>query len=387
VGPYRAPLLGKLQTFSYVTPIYHYGVLIGVLGMDTLFYNITVPVRAVRVYDSGFAFLLDSDGHIVYHPVIAMGKTLNEVSRGLSPEMFQGLDNGSELIRYDVDGELRQLSFTTMSNGLKLAVSAPVKEIFSSWRQMTRFILVAAVAILILFTIATLFVVEAVTKPLLQLASASKKLAAGDFDVKLVYTGDDEVGILTQTFRQMRDRLKLYIGDLNSRAYSDALTGIRNKGAFDIYSERLNNKIHLHDTNDRPEFAIVMFDCNWLKNINDAYGHERGDVYLKTASKSICRIFAHSPVFRLGGDEFAVLLQGDDYMNRESLLQRFDSMADEVNAEVSNPWEKISMARGIAVFLPDTDVEVGQVLRRADEQMYENKREMKVSAVPPVPAY
>ncbi len=387
VGPYRAPLLGKLQTFSYVTPIYHYGVLIGVLGMDTLFYNITVPVRAVRVYDSGFAFLLDSDGHIVYHPVIAMGKTLNEVSRGLSPEMFQGLDNGSELIRYDVDGELRQLSFTTMSNGLKLAVSAPVKEIFSSWRQMTRFILMAAVAILILFTIATLFVVEAVTKPLLQLASASKKLAAGDFDVKLDYTGDDEVGILTQTFRQMRDRLKLYIGDLNSRAYSDALTGIRNKGAFDIYSERLNNKIHLHDTNDRPEFAIVMFDCNWLKNINDAYGHERGDVYLKTASKSICRIFAHSPVFRLGGDEFAVLLQGDDYMNRESLLQRFDSTADEVNAEVSNPWEKISMARGIAVFLPDTDVEVGQVLRRADEQMYENKREMKVSAVPPVPAY
>jgi len=130
-----------------------------------------------------------------------------------------------------------------------------------------------------------------------------------------------------------------------------------------------------------------MFDCNWLKNINDAYGHERGDVYLKTASKYICRIFAHSPVFRLGGDEFAVLLQGDDYMNRESLLQRFDSTADEVNAEVSNPWEKISMARGIAVFLPDTDVEVGQVLRRADEQMYENKREMKVSAVPPVPAY
>ena len=74
-------------------------------------------------------------------------------------------------------------------------------------------------------------------------------------------------------------------------------------------------------------------------------------------------------------------------MNRESLLQRFDSTADEVNAVVSNPWEKISMARGIAVFLPDTDVEVGQVLRRADEQMYENKREMKVSAVPPVPAY
>ena len=386
VGPYKAHLLGRLPTVSYVMPIYNYGVLIGVLGMDTLFYSITSPIQSMRVYDSGFTFLLNDKGQIIYHPTVSAGKTLEEISSGLSPAIFQAPNNGDNLIRYNVDGEQRQLSFTTLSNGMKLAVTAPTSEIFASLWQSTRFILLAAIAILAAFIIATLFITEALTKPLLQLADASRKLAAGNFDAELDYEGDDEVGIVTKSFRQMRDRLKLYISDLNSRAYSDALTGIKNKGAFDIYTGRLNNSIHLSANNDCPEFAVVMFDCNWLKQINDAYGHERGDIYLRTACRAICQTFIHSPVFRLGGDEFAALLQGTDYKHREELLQDFDKKAEESAATDSNPWEKVDVARGIAVFQPGTDTGVEQVLRRADEQMYKNKKQLKLAETPPLPA-
>ena len=387
VGPYKAHLLGRLPTVSYVMPIYNYGVLIGVLGMDTLFYSITSPIQSMRVYDTGFAFLLNDKGRIIFHPTISAGKTLEEVSSDLSPAMFQTQGNEDNLIRYNVDGEQRQLSFTTLSNGMKLVVTAPVKEIFASWRKTTRFILLAAVLILAVFILATLFIAGALTKPLLQLANASQKLAAGNFDAELDYEGDDEVGIVTRSFRQMRDHLKLYISDLNSRAYSDALTGIKNKGAFDIYIGRLNNSIHLSSENGGPEFAVVMFDCNWLKQINDAYGHERGDVYLRTASRAICQTFTHSPVFRLGGDEFAALLQGSDYKHREELLQAFDKKAEEVDAAASNPWEKVDVAKGIAVFQPGADSGVEQVLRRADEQMYKDKKKLKLSETPPQPAY
>ena len=387
VGPYKAHLLGRLPTVSYVMPIYNYGVLIGVLGMDTLFYSITSPIQSMRVYDTGFAFLLNDKGSIIFHPTISAGKTLEEVSSDLSPAMFQTPDNGDNLIRYNVDGEQRQLSFTTLSNGMKLVVTAPVKEIFASWRQTTRFILLAAVLILAVFIVATLFIAGALTKPLLQLANASQKLAAGNFDAELDYEGNDEVGIVTRSFRQMRDHLKLYISDLNSRAYSDALTGIKNKGAFDIYVGRLNNTIHLSAENGGPEFAVVMFDCNWLKQINDAYGHERGDVYLRTASRAICQTFTHSPVFRLGGDEFAALLQGTDYKHRDELMQAFDKKAEEVDSVVSNPWEKVDVAKGIAVFQPGADDGVEQVLRRADEQMYKDKKKLKLSEAPPLPAF
>ena len=387
VGPYKAHLLGRLPTVSYVMPIYNYGVLVGVLGMDTLFYSITSPIQSLRVYDTGFAFLLNDKGRIVFHPTISAGKTLEEVSSDLSPAMFEASNNGNNLIRYNADGEQRQLSFTTLSNGMKLVVTAPVEEIFASWRQSTQLILLAAVAILAVFILATLIIAGAMTKPLLQLANASQKLASGNFDAELDYEGNDEVGVLTKSFRQMRDRLKLYISDLNSRAYSDALTGIKNKGAFDISAARLNDTIHHSGDEGRLDFAIVMFDCNNLKKINDEFGHEQGDIYLQTATRVICQTFAHSPVFRLGGDEFAAVLQRDDYRDREKLMNAFDKKVEEINAAAKNPWEKVNIAKGMGEFRPGLDTDIDQVMRRADEQMYENKRQGKLTAAVSIPNF
>ena len=252
---------------------------------------------------------------------------------------------------------------------------------------MTRSILVSALAILAIFAVVTLFVVGAVTKPLLRLTSASRKLADGDYNAELDYEGDDEVGILTQSFRQMRDHLKLYISDLNSRAYSDALTGIKNKGAFDIAAARLNDTIHHSGDKSRLDFAVVMFDCNNLKKINDEFGHEQGDIYLQTATRVICQTFVHSPVFRLGGDEFAAVLQREDYRDRDELLRVFDKNAEAVNANAKNPWEKVDIAKGMAEFRPGLDTDIDQVMRRADEQMYENKRQGKLTAAVSIPNF
>ena len=387
VGPYNAHFLGELLTISYVAPIYKDHVLIGVLGMDTLFYSVRSPVHSLKVYDTGFASLMDDKGRILYHPRLKPGTRVEEVSPNLNPELFRRDSNGSELIRYNAEGQRRQVSFTTLANGLKLVVAAPVAEIFSSWQKMTQSILVSALAILVIFALVTLFTVEAVTKPLLRLTSASQKLADGDYNAELDYEGNDEVGILTHSFRQMRDHLKLYISDLNSRAFSDALTGIKNKGAFDIAKGRLNDMIHLGGPENRQEFAVVMFDCNRLKEINDEHGHERGDAYLRTAARVICQTFAHSPVFRLGGDEFVALLQRKDYTERETLLQAFDRITEEVNAHAENPWEKIDVAKGMAVFRPGLDTDVDQVLRRADEQMYENKRHGKLAGAASIPNF
>ena len=185
----------------------------------------------------------------------------------------------------------------------------------------------------------------------------------------------------------MRDHMKLYISDLNSRAYSDALTGIKNKAAFDISLGRLNDSIRLQEEENGLEFAVIMFDCNNLKTINDEFGHEQGDVYLQTAARVICQTFAHSPVFRLGGDEFVVLLQRQDYEEREQLLQLFDQSAEAINTAAKNPWEKINIAKGMAEFRPGLDTDLDQVMRRADEQMYENKRQSKLNAALSIPNF
>ena len=125
---------------------------------------------------------------------------------------------------------------------------------------------------------------------------------------------------------------------------------------------------------DQFEFAMGVFDCDNLKQINDHNGHDKGDIYIKTASRLICRVFQHSPVFRIGGDEFAVILQNEDFRNREALTVDFDKARSEQCASAQDMWEEPRVSMGIAVYDPEIDSSVYDTLRRADRSMYENKR-------------
>ena len=164
------------------------------------------------------------------------------------------------------------------------------------------------------------------------------------------------------------------VNDLNKRVFVDALTSVRNKGAFDDYLNGLQERL---DAESHSAFAVGVFDCNDLKLINDSCGHDKGNLYLKAASKTICRVFQHSPVFRIGGDEFAVVLQNEDYENREELVRRFDDMCKASRAAAENKWDEVHVALGIAVYDPELDGSVNDTVRRADRLMYENKRRGK----------
>ena len=194
-------------------------------------------------------------------------------------------------------------------------------------------------------------------------------------EVEMAYDGDDEIGLLSRTFNQLIRHLKVYINDLNNLAYADALTSVHNKGAYDIYMRDLQNKLDAAD--GKLEFAVVTFDCDDLKQINDLFGHEKGDIYLKTACSLICSVFAHSPVFRIGGDEFSVILQGDDFRRREELLRLFDETGTEICAFTDIQWEQVRVSMGMAEYDPGDDRSALDVARRADKLMYENKRIMK----------
>ena len=376
VGPYLAHYLDEAPVVSYVAPVYKYGFLVGVLGMDILFETMTEQVSSLKIYDTGFAFLMDRDGTILYHPSYAFGAYPEVLGEKIGEEITQRLSNRNELLRYTSGGEERQLAFETLRNKTKLGITVPVSEITSSQRQVSLIILVATLALVVVFGLLTLLVMNAITRPLLNLAAASERLMNGDYDTDLDYNGQDEVGTLTRSFRQMRDHMKLYINDLNSRVYVDAMTGVKNKGAFDLSVSALNRDIQEKET---TRFAFVMLDCNNLKQINDAYGHERGDIYLKTACALICHVFDHSPVYRTGGDEFCVLLQDSDYDHRDELIVTFDYMAQETNRQAWNPWEQIDIARGLGVYDPIHDHSAEEVLQRADQKMYENKKDTKRS--------
>ena len=161
---------------------------------------------------------------------------------------------------------------------------------------------------------------------------------------------------------------------LNKRVFVDALTSVRNRGGFFECIQGIQDRL---DNKEPVAFAVIILDCDNLKTVNDQYGHDKGDAYIKTASDLICGVFKRSPVFRIGGDEFAVILENDDYQNRKELTERFEKTADEIRASAENKWEQVSVALGMAEYDPQSDTSVDDVIHRADKTMYENKRTRK----------
>ena len=203
--------------------------------------------------------------------------------------------------------------------------------------------------------------------------------------------GKNELTLLAYQFADMILELERYMDNLlatnmelqvtkhhanvmNELANKDSLTGIRNKTAYDHEILRVEHQLSA----GKKEFGIVMIDLNYLKQINDTYGHEQGSAAIKKLCKMICDTFVHSPVFRVGGDEFVVILENPAYQNVDDLITELNEKMEALQKEKGlEPWERVSAAVGYALYNEEIDSGVASVFKRADQAMYDRKREMK----------
>ena len=155
----------------------------------------------------------------------------------------------------------------------------------------------------------------------------------------------------------------------------DALTKVMSRLSYDNKIKDFNKQIRDDPTN--VKFAICECDLNNLKIINDTFGHDSGDTYIINCCKLICDIFKHSPVYRIGGDEFVAILQSDDYDNIETIKKQVNDITiNEMKKSVSL-LEKKSFAAGIAIYDSSNDRTFEDVMKRADIEMYNNKKMLK----------
>lgn len=200
------------------------------------------------------------------------------------------------------------------------------------------------------------------------------------YELKLVKTEDGEpksfvfgIADKDEMIRTQQEQQKQLESALNL-AQKDALTGVRNRTGYDIAERELNEEL---EKGNIDEFALVMFDVNGLKRTNDDYGHENGNLLLINSCELICDTYKHSSVYRIGGDEFVAIVYGKDYKKRDELLKKIRAVVRK-NEEKGDPiYINVSIASGMAVYNPLIDSCVGDVLRRADTLMYENKAKMK----------
>lgn len=184
----------------------------------------------------------------------------------------------------------------------------------------------------------------------------------------------DLTRILLSSMKSEKKILNSRLDEAIMRANKDPLTGVKNMTAYTEAVGDLTSKI----ANREPlEFAIVMCDVNKLKDINDKFGHDMGDKYIRNCCKIICQTYSHSPVYRIGGDEFAIILTGEDYDNRNELIDDLGQRIAEAGKIDRIEDGRARMAVGMSAYNAMSDYSVASVTKRADESMFTNKRMME----------
>ena len=365
--PYYTENLGA-RVISYNVPVYWKSQFVGVIGIEIDYEMLKQEVQHISIFKSGYAFILDENANVFYHPLLDSAQLNLETTAMGEPEQFIG----SNHIQYNYEGVQKEAVWIPLSNGMRLYVCAPVSEINSGWTGMVRNIFFALLLILLIAVLAMMRFTGRITKPLADLTEAAKQVDEGNYDFSLEYDEDDEIGILTRTFKQLAANTKEKITKARRMAAIDPLTGIKNKHAYAQWEEDINGRIR---EGDQEPFAIAVCDINDLKTVNDMYGHNEGDACIKNACARICGVFSHSPVFRVGGDEFVVIVTKEDYIQRKKLLERINALPRDLSK--IRPGETVSA--GMAEYVRDVHPSVLSVFEEADKAMYERKQHLKES--------
>ncbi len=306
-GPYTDKYQGGQWIISYLAPVYRAGALIGILGMDIPVETLVDQLSSIKVYETGFAALYDAQGRVVYHPDLPLGTTPYESGLTLNRDILQTEDSADQLIRYTLNGEERQMTFSTLSTGMKLVISAPVSEINAAWARLTRIILLTMAGVIAFFVVLVLVVMGVITRPLKILTDASQRLADADYDVALTYHSRDEIGTLTSAFSQMRDQMKRYIDDLNRRVLTDNMTGLPNMRHFFKLARAARERI----LSEGGKPALLYFNLVGMKDFNRQYGFEEGDQLIREFAAILERHYGIENIGRLSDDHFAAVTDED----------------------------------------------------------------------------
>ncbi len=174
------------------------------------------------------------------------------------------------------------------------------------------------------------------------------------------------------TLSQEVENLKSEVDRLKLCSTTDQLTGLANRRSFD---EKLLLIIEETIKTKKP-LSVAFIDIDNFKQVNDQYGHDVGDGFLKIVASTIQSTFSDS-VFsaRNGGDEFALLMPGFDNVTAVAMVDVLRGTMDnrEVRSKVTGQlYGKITISCGVSTYIHDEDIK--RTLKRADNALYEAKR-------------
>lgn len=192
------------------------------------------------------------------------------------------------------------------------------------------------------------------------------------FENQLFYTWMMNIGNAIETIREQY-LLRTVIKKLDSMWIYDNLTGLYNRAGFNKYGGFVWHEC----VQKKADAAILFMDLDGLKQVNDTYGHDEGDRYIKTVASILKRCKHHGEVImRYGGDEFVALISDFSEQRAGEYRAKICEELQEYNMYHKLPYQ-ISASIGLYMTKPEKQSDLEQAIEEADRRMYEIKREKK----------
>lgn len=154
---------------------------------------------------------------------------------------------------------------------------------------------------------------------------------------------------------------------VRERSFIDLNTGVYNRNCYEKDCDEYSGM-----SQDIP-MGFVMCDLNYLKMVNDTFGHLEGDKLLERAAMVLQEtLTSATKLYRLGGDEFAAIYIGDAVKEMEWETALISGKCEEVSASMQAPLEI-----AVGYVLREENEPITLMVKRADTAMYENKAELK----------
>jgi diguanylate cyclase (GGDEF)-like protein len=184
--------------------------------------------------------------------------------------------------------------------------------------------------------------------------------------VPFIYT---ILGIMVNERLKLLNKLQEF-EKYRSLALVDDLTSLFNRRGFSLLA---GQQIKLSDRQQKG-MLLVYVDLDGLKQLNDKYGHQEGDMALITVAKILKDTFRESDIIaRIGGDEFVILAIEASLAVSDILASRLQDNIQHYNTITKHPY-KLSLSVGFSYYDPENPHSIEELIAEADRYMYEEKQ-------------
>lgn len=181
-----------------------------------------------------------------------------------------------------------------------------------------------------------------------------------------------------------RIHIRMIYEKLRVAAETDNSTGLLNRNAFNSYVEEIGQQ----SKKNTIGVLFIMADLNYLKTINDTFGHLAGDEALRTVAHAISSVCLNGErCFRFGGDEFMIIGTGDYTQERiDEMLRGIERYLERYNERSGNPYY-IMASMGAYYAKVSSSSQIDGYIKKADKIMYEDKQRKKSERRSPMRVY